>query len=446
MKGLTGFKKSGASSRELPDTEKQPPGISLNLSNISNFNLVSPPFSLSTTAANSADSFQHPAMEWSELQVIQWLREKGLEVFEQIFYENDINGQVLLELNHPLLKMMNISPLGYRIKILEAIKELKREYNDRIKSHEIMKNDLQLSQEASQCSHKISPLGPLGAFLKRSKNNSEPSQSESRSLPGRKTLLSDYGLSPPISPELVNKNNFSIMSYDIVKQKCIRVSGSDHQSRVVNLTDARDAHTILSRVLEKFNISEDASKYAIFVASGDSTRSLQEDELVEICNSSDRPEREKFILRKKHHPVNHIEFKKYHAQRLAAARLSPRQEPQTPVGNTKHDKLTKIFGTRPPSELISSSLPSPSESTKAETRDASNHTTPQTSPQLGLQPPRPRNRTPIRNESSPYSSLPDSPSNQTTPPLDFETEVTLVGSANGNRSNRPPARSRPHQC
>ncbi|KAJ9085519.1 ATP binding, variant 2 [Entomophthora muscae] len=329
--------------------------------------------------------------------------------------------------------MMNISPLGYRIKILEAIKELKREYNDRIKSHESMKNDLQLSQEASQCSHKISPLGPLGAFLKRSKNNSEPSQSESRSLPGRKALLSDYGLSPPVSPELVNKNNFSIMSYDIVKQKCIRVSGSDHQSRVVNLTDARDAHTILSRVLEKFNISEDASKYAIFVASGDSTRSLQEDELVEICNSSDRPEREKFILRKKHHPVNHIEFKKYHAQRLAAARLSPRQEPQTPVGNTKHDKLTKIFGTRPPSELISS-LPSPSESTKAETRDASNHTTPQTSPQLGLQPPRPRNRTPIRNESSPYSSLPDSPSNQTTPSLDFETEVTLVGSANGNRN------------
>lgn len=81
MKGLSGFKKGGALSRDAPDTDKQPPSMILNLANISNFNLVSSPVSLSTTAANSADSFQHPALGWSESQVAQWLYERGLQAF-----------------------------------------------------------------------------------------------------------------------------------------------------------------------------------------------------------------------------------------------------------------------------------------------------------------------------------------------------------------------------
>lgn len=44
-----------------------------------------------------------------------------------------------MELNHPLLRMMDINLLGNRIKILEAIKDLKREYHDKVKAQEIVK-------------------------------------------------------------------------------------------------------------------------------------------------------------------------------------------------------------------------------------------------------------------------------------------------------------------
>lgn len=154
-------------------------------------------------------------------------------------------------------------------------------------------------------------------------------------------------------------------------------------------------------------------------------RSLQDEELVEICNSSDRPEREKFILRKKHHPVNHVEFKKYHATRMAQARLDPRTETSPPAGS-RQQKLTKIFGARPPSELITSSA---YETGKAELRESAR---PQTPPQA-----RPRN--------APKSEASESPGVQASP-LDGGAEIAMAGSADGNRSNRTPARSRPHQC
>lgn len=289
MKGFNGFKLSG-SPRDNSYSDK--PSIpSINLSDISNFNLLQ---------RKTFDLSKHPARDWTDRQVVNWLHERGLQEYETMFMENDINGEVLFELTHSLLKMMNCSTVGSRVRILEAIKELKRDQLTNFKAHAFQKN-----QEY------------------------------------KKPLSFEYGMTPPVSPEISH---------------CLRVFGSDNQTRFVNVSDVKDAHSILSKVLAKFHITEDPSKYAVFVVNGDSTRSLQDEELVEICSNLDRPEREKFILRKKHLPPNHVEFKKLHAQRLAAGKTGPKPEALPPGVTPKQMKLTKIFGTRPPSELISSNL------------------------------------------------------------------------------------------
>eukprot|EP00833_Pecoramyces_ruminatium_P010438 jgi/Orpsp1_1/1184470/evm.model.c7180000089662.1 len=65
--------------------------------------------------------------EWTVEDVGKWLIEVGYEKYKEIFKENDIDGQVLLELTESHLKELNIKSLGERIKIRNLIKGLKGE-------------------------------------------------------------------------------------------------------------------------------------------------------------------------------------------------------------------------------------------------------------------------------------------------------------------------------
>ncbi|KAI0226283.1 ATP binding [Massospora cicadina] len=175
------------------------------------------------------------------------------------------------------------------------------------------------------------------------------------------------------------------MSFGMVKQNCVRVFGSDGQTRIVN-----------------------------------------DDELHEPTR------KRKVHLAQKHLPVNHSEFKKFHAQRLATARGSPRQENQAPGANSKHDKLTKIFGARPPSELITSNLhrffPVSEEKETESESELLEPLAPDSTqaPRLAAQQDsRPRIRTPAWNDSSLLS-----PSAQTSP-LDNQPDIILGKRANG---------------
>ncbi|KAG8929999.1 polar growth protein [Tulasnella sp. 418] len=65
--------------------------------------------------------------EWSVEQVADWLRSKKFdEGVCSKFIENEISGDVLLELDANMLKELEITALGKRVKILNAIKELRR--------------------------------------------------------------------------------------------------------------------------------------------------------------------------------------------------------------------------------------------------------------------------------------------------------------------------------
>ena len=57
------------------------------------------------------------------MNVGEWLRNLGLEQYQTIFHESEIDGDVLRELNDQHLKDLGIA-LGHRLKILRAIREL----------------------------------------------------------------------------------------------------------------------------------------------------------------------------------------------------------------------------------------------------------------------------------------------------------------------------------
>ncbi|KAG9301187.1 hypothetical protein G9A89_012570 [Geosiphon pyriformis] len=70
----------------------------------------------------------HP-LAWDVDQVGSWLHEQGFEILISQFIENDITGDVLLDLDLITLKELNIKSLGKRFKIMNAIAELKTQYN-----------------------------------------------------------------------------------------------------------------------------------------------------------------------------------------------------------------------------------------------------------------------------------------------------------------------------
>jgi mitogen-activated protein kinase kinase kinase len=197
------------------------------------------------------------------------------------------------------------------------------------------------------------------------------------------------------------------MSMEKVKQTCVKVFGEDGQTRIVNVHTASESNkTIMAKILHKFGIDESSTdSYCIFVGSSTNgeARALSDQELVDICRSADRPEKERLILRKRHMYPTHEEFKRkgtINATRRQQYQQKDDSKPSSPLYNggwsgqqstttlNRPDYLSyrssqtgsfrsqnasnssmrgggstsngrrRFFGERPPSEVISSNLPS----------------------------------------------------------------------------------------
>ncbi|KAF9438340.1 ATP binding [Entomortierella beljakovae] len=130
------------------------------------------------------------------------------------------------------------------------------------------------------------------------------------------------------------------------------------QSRIVNVQDVTDAPAIYTRVLHKFNITDEMEKYSIFTLSGETgdARSLADDELLNICKSLDRPEKERLILRKRHQPVSHDVLKRRGTTKKNG-RGQAEEQPSPTVSTFKESsRMQTFFGQRPPDEIIESNL------------------------------------------------------------------------------------------
>ncbi|CEP11803.1 hypothetical protein [Parasitella parasitica] len=385
---------------------------------------------------------------WSEQKVADWLASQALGRFGQKFTEHKISGSILLDLDYEAIKAMDVKTVGERVRLAAAIKALRQEcylaaslaartptrMQTPLERHNFSNIDSKLegfvipenfASTPTSTSSKISKSTETSAksllnrsnsfsrFLGRSDskrsqrahnhsnaNISNLPHSQQSSLQSPQSNSDAYSMAPP-SPRALQKRNSlegGIMSMEKVKQTCVKVFGEDGQTRIVNVHTANEAKQIMGKVLHKFGIDESNSdSYCIFVGSSSNgeARTLSDSELVEICRSADRPEKERLILRKRHMYPTHEEFKRKGT--INANRRGFRKDdekPQSPLqnnwntssstlnrpeyysnrasqvgslrsnttsshsGSTRGQGRRRFFGERPPSEIISSNLQS----------------------------------------------------------------------------------------
>ncbi|KAI9183954.1 ATP binding [Blastocladiella emersonii ATCC 22665] len=327
---------------------------------------------------------------WSAFQVADWLERNLMGKYARNFIDNEIIGDVLLELTQQHLRDLQIATVGDRVRIERLIINLRRA----VLPSAAYPLPTPTTASSPPVPHTPSPppysaaggrMSPKsGIALGGGSGAVAPSSASRKSASGsiasmemkksRSEDASGYmGLRQQLaagdtSPDGIGsapklKKSDSIMNMDYVKQNCIKVTGEKNETRVVMLPPScTDAASIMERILTKFNLPDDAGRFSIFVIAGDSTRVLTDAQLVDICRDPARPEREKMFLRKKHTPFT---FSKAAAAAAAASEPTIKQKmgmvedyltTRPPVGKSSASKLNKFFGERPPSELISSNL------------------------------------------------------------------------------------------
>ncbi|GAA5808536.1 hypothetical protein MFLAVUS_001927 [Mucor flavus] len=371
---------------------------------------------------------------WPEAKVTEWLHNQSLKRFSQKFTEHNITGSVLLDLDYESLKAMDIKTVGERVRLSVAIKSLRQECylaaslaartptrlhhnvdsarqmtptsDGKHEGFNVTTDKISKSSETSSAKSLLNRSNSFSRFLgraesKRSQRNNNSNQSNA-SVSNLQSQTSELYLPSPSSPRTIQKRNSlegGIMSMEKVKQTCVKVFGEDGQTRIVNVHTASEAKAIMAKVLHKFGIDEsNADSYCIFVGSSTNgeARALSDQELIDICRSTDRPEKERLILRKRHMYPTHEEFKRKGT--INARRQYQKDEkPSSPLYNggwsstksttslNRPDYLSnrnsragsirsqnatvlsssnstrgrrRFFGERPPSEIISSNLQS----------------------------------------------------------------------------------------
>ncbi|KAG0241960.1 ATP binding [Mortierella sp. GBA43] len=285
--------------------------------------------------------------------------------YDKLFVEHCVRGTALLELDHYALKEMGVASLADRIRIITAVKAL------RIRclvvpphANPSHANYYQSSnkEKLEVPSMKKESLGLDGSLLKSLKRSgSTKGLSLKRSNSKQLARSNSKKVEEPTSPRTPRSSHEGgIMSLESVKHRCIRVFDDGGQFRIVNVQDVNDAASVYIRVLHKFNITDEMEKYSIFTLSGDTgdAKSLTDDELLSICKSLDRPEKERLILRKKHQPVSHDILKRRGTTLRNGRSMGGGAELASPTGHSfkESTRMQTFFGQRPPDEIIESNL------------------------------------------------------------------------------------------
>ncbi|KAJ1891718.1 ATP binding, partial [Kickxella alabastrina] len=151
-----------------------------------------------------------------------------------------------------------------------------------------------------------------------------------------------------------------------VKTWQVTISGPDNQVHQVTISMGSSAATILDKVRDEFDLNNDSDgeQYSLFsmTSEGGGARCLSNDELTKLFADPEGSPPQKFFLRKRHQlsrPLmnsNRSEHLQRAIERLGNT-LPASQQQQTQRAASKWDntteKLTKILGERPPSELVS---------------------------------------------------------------------------------------------
>ncbi|KAJ2083489.1 hypothetical protein H4R24_000762 [Coemansia sp. RSA 988] len=115
---------------------------------ISNHGLRAHPAKL----VNSDSPFKcmEPVGEWGASRVIRWFNQNGFPGYEKALRENEIDGEVLVNLDHESLKDLGIRALGKRLLVLKSIYFLKLQHDIPITSESFVPQTVDVEPDYTQ--------------------------------------------------------------------------------------------------------------------------------------------------------------------------------------------------------------------------------------------------------------------------------------------------------
>ncbi|KAJ1953096.1 hypothetical protein IWQ62_006075, partial [Dispira parvispora] len=156
---------------------------------------------------------------WSIEQVAAWLHQRGFGAFAPLFVENEISGDVLLDLNLTTLKELQVTTFGKRYHLMNAITEL-REQNNQTETEPVPSSGVLVSPTSQSSTHRQSdtvrtPPGMDAAQLSESTNSPPgrpaaptPPTSSSHSPSVESLRLPQRSRSRPPSALIVNPSTY----------------------------------------------------------------------------------------------------------------------------------------------------------------------------------------------------------------------------------------------
>ncbi|RDW45281.1 MAP kinase [Yarrowia lipolytica] len=329
---------------------------------------------------------------WDKTKVAEWLRSLKCAEYIPMFEQNEICGEVLLEIDQKLLKDMGVVKVGDRVRINVAIKDLRSQHrkttlqNQQPTPHQRSQHRTgkTLSYLDEQC---VSPFASHGLGISSSSGTPvTPDRASSAGSDFSSHLRPQTARAPSSTTSTGDVKG--ILSMDQVRQGTVKFIYTMGQSKTVNISGCFNAESIIRTALKKFAIKDSPNNWCIHVsdnAFATSTRIVSDNELVTICHSPSRAERRRLMLCLNDMPPTQKQFAKsqsvllesvdtntnsssssgnYSANQPTISQLSgdyfssdPQKMAPLPRSNLPHNsRRLQRFGHRPPSELISSNL------------------------------------------------------------------------------------------
>lgn len=263
---------------------------------------------------------------WNTDNVVSWLQGLGLSIYESIFRDNDITGDVIAHANHTLLKELDINVIGHRLIILkslytikmqqgieilpgdyvpetvnfsgrgnnsnynqyeEVIRKLEWTVNQQCATITTLTNDLNnLSIEFSRLKDELVPIWPIAAEYashKSKKNKSKkdkPKDKEKSQESNSKESVKEKSTSPlkfspttsvkaktPWSADSPNSSNSSLVPpigiRVYMEDEINKLAGASYKT--FSVTTQCTAQKLIPEILRKFKISEEeASRFGLY--------------------------------------------------------------------------------------------------------------------------------------------------------------------------------------
>ncbi|KAI7898963.1 uncharacterized protein BX663DRAFT_522670 [Cokeromyces recurvatus] len=178
---------------------------------------------------------------WNVEDVVTWLESVGLEVVVDNFIDQEITGDVLLDLDHEALKELGITAYGRRYKVINAINNLKSSMSQQtILNNRHSTNSFVLGRYASLTDNYLNKTNTISSLKTTVSSSAAPKSVHPANL-GHKDSFYRSSLSPRVT---TGSDHFDGLLNS--KRSTIDASSMSHSILSDTRTPSRPASTIIS--------------------------------------------------------------------------------------------------------------------------------------------------------------------------------------------------------